>query len=99
MEILGFLAKSILCYREQDNLYLAKLKLRKTIIGHIRSHHAFTEKSLVLKLLEKHLNWYLKRFNADEKDIRKVLLAGNPDEQIDLTLLLLERLDLSINLL
>ena len=78
---------------------LSKTQIEETIIGHIRSHHAFYGEVLGLKTIRKHLNWYLKRFNADEKDIRKVLLAGNPDEQIDLTLLLLERLDLSINLL
>ena len=78
---------------------LSKTQIEETIIGHIRSHHAFYGEVLGLKTIRTHLNWYLKRFNADEKDIRKVLLAGNPDEQIDLTLLLLERLDLSINLL
>lgn len=77
---------------------LSRSQIEETIIEHINLHYAFYGQELGLRTIRKHLNWYLKRFNADEKDIREVLLAGNPDEQIELTLKLLGRLDLLINL-
>lgn len=77
---------------------LKRSQIEETIVEHIRSHHAFYGEALGLRTMRKHLSCYLKRFNADEGEIRKVLLAENTEEQVELTLKLLGKLDLSINL-